>query len=54
MAQTKQSESASESKRPNLMQEFESPLSLRETIELLTPRWAKRPSRRGPLRKGSD
>jgi hypothetical protein len=33
--------------RPSPMQSAETPLTFKRTIELLTPRWAKRSSRRG-------
>ncbi len=46
MAENEKPTSSLEPKRPNLMLEFEQPLSLREAIEILTPRWLKRSSRR--------
>ena len=47
MENSKVPPSKAEPKWPSPMMETESPISLRRSIELMTPRWLKRVSRRG-------
>lgn len=47
MTQSKKPIRPIEPERPSPMMETERPISLKEAISILTPRWLKRSSRRG-------